>query len=326
MAKALMLKTCDSDGRAFGGYVWPDVGQVAEPKNWDSRPECGNGLHGLLWGEGDSDLFDWSQDAVWIVAEVDTDEIIDLGGKIKVPRALVVFRGDREGATRYLYENGGAGRAIAGLTLEVGDGETAVVGDYGVAKAGNRGTAIAGYGGCATAGDGGNASVGDCGTATAGHNGRATAGYDGNATVGDGGWAIVGQSGTAIAGDGGVAVVGAYGIAKAGDNGVASADNEGEAVAGDGGKASAGVRGRAVAGDRGRAEAGTCGVAKVGVDGIAIAGMYGKAAAGVGGIIKIRYRDGDEYRLAVGYIERDGLKPDIFYRFDEDVRCFVEAE
>lgn len=244
MGKALLLKTCDRYGREFGGYVWPDVGQVAEAENWSPEPRYGRGLEGLLWGEGDGDFLNWRPDAVWIVAEVNTEEVVDLGNRVKVPRAFVVYRGNREGATRYIYEHDGAGRAIAGLTLEVGDGETAVVGDYGVAKAGNRGTAIAWHHARAEAGDYGFASVSKYSTAVVGAYGNAIAGAEGVAIAGDSGRAEAGEDGRAVVGAYGHAIVGPYGLAIAGEHSTAKAGYCGTARITPSGFASAGEEGK----------------------------------------------------------------------------------
>ena len=43
---------------------------------------CGNGLHGLLWGEGDGTLLNWAPDARWLVVEVDASTIVALSGKV----------------------------------------------------------------------------------------------------------------------------------------------------------------------------------------------------------------------------------------------------
>jgi hypothetical protein len=181
---ALMLRTSDADGRSHGGFQWPSEGFVCAP-DWDLRVVCGGGLHGALRGEGDGSMFSWSKDALWQVVEVDTRQVVDLGGKVKVPRGWVIYSGDRETATRIVMDAHGG--AVIGGTATAGDYGTATAGDYGTATAGDRGTATAGDYGTATAGDGGTATAGDGGTATAGHRGTATAGDGGTATARDGG-------------------------------------------------------------------------------------------------------------------------------------------
>lgn len=170
----LILKTVDRHMKAFRGFVWPESGPVSCP-DWDPRPVCGGGLHGLPWGEGDGSLLNWSADARWLVFEADDSTSVVFDGKCKVPSATVVYCGDRLGAAQYIAQHGGAGRAIVG--------GTATAGLYGTATAGMYGTATAGDDGTATAGDGGTATAGDGGTATAGLRGTATAGDDGTVII-----------------------------------------------------------------------------------------------------------------------------------------------
>ena len=157
--KAYILRTCNADMSSRNGFIWPREGAVECP-DWKATKECGNGLHGALWGEGDGSLLDWSDGAVWVVAGV--DEWIDLDGKVKFPRADVVFAGPRDEAVAEIIKRGATGAVIGG---------TATAGDLGTATAGYRGTATAGDGGTATAGDYGTATAGDGGTATAGDGG-----------------------------------------------------------------------------------------------------------------------------------------------------------
>jgi hypothetical protein len=175
MGDVLVLRTCNADMTSYGGFKWPESGP-AECPDWSPEPECGNGLHGFLWGEGSGRLANWSADAKWLVVQVDGDCVVDLKGKVKFPRCDVIFCGGRLEATAYLAANGGQGRAIVGGTATAGDRGTATAGDYGTATAGYRGTATAGNRGTATAGDRGTATAGDYGTATAGNRGTATAG------------------------------------------------------------------------------------------------------------------------------------------------------
>ena len=217
--KALMLRTCNADMTAYGGFQWPSKGWV-KPQKWNPDPVCGDGLHGALWGEGDGPLFKWDADAKWMVCGINT--WVDLGGKVKTPEAYVLFAGTRKDATDYLALHGGAGRVIIGGTATAGYGGTATAGHRGTATAGHRGTATAGDGGTATAGDDGTATAGHRGTATAGHRGTATAGHRGTATAGDDGTATAGDGGTATAGHRGTATAGDDGTATAGDGGILS--------------------------------------------------------------------------------------------------------
>ena len=206
----LVLRTCKPDRTSHSGFVWPEVGGTATAPDWDPDPDraCGGGLHGLLWGCGDAHLLSHAADALWQVVAVKPVDIAnpDAPGKVRFRSGVVVFEGDRDGATTYLLDNGAAGRpvvygtATAGHygTATAGNGGTATAGCYGTATAGHYGTATAGYYGTATAGDYGTATARYCGTATAGHYGTATAGDYGTATAGDYGTATAGNGGTIV--------------------------------------------------------------------------------------------------------------------------------
>jgi hypothetical protein len=208
---SLVLRTCRADMTSTNGFTWPDVGGEAVCPDWIADQECGNGLHGWLYGQGDvccSSFLD--DDSKWLVVEVPTASIVMLGGKCKFPRGVVRFAGERKAATDYLIANEprAASVAVIGAMLTVGDKQAVTVGALGTATAGYSGTATAGHSGTATAGHSGTATAGDRGTATAGEGGTATAGYRGTATAGEGGTATAGYRGTATAGEGGTATAG----------------------------------------------------------------------------------------------------------------------
>ncbi|MFW4525086.1 hypothetical protein ACOAQM_23760 [Pseudomonas aeruginosa] len=296
---ALVLRTCSADLTSHGGFQWPDkIGAVVEAPDWKKDNKCGHGLHGWLFGQGDHDCSSTvgDADAKWLVVEVDLSDLIALGGKVKFPRCTIRHIGDRASATKFLIANEprAAGVEVIGATLQAGDKDLCQVGAYGTATAGDWGTATAGDEGTATAGDEGTATAGNWGTATAGYKGTATAGNWGTATAGDEGTATAGNWGTATAGD--------EGTATAGDEGTATAGYKGTATAGDEGTATAGYKGTATAGDE------------------------GTATAGEKGEIRIRYWDekADRYRTVIGYIDEDGLEPDVPYKLNAD-RKFVRA-
>jgi hypothetical protein len=170
----LVLRTCNADMTSHGGFKWPKEGAV-RCRDWSPEPVCGGGLHGLLWGEGGGTYLSWEPGAKWLVVEVDQNDVVTIGDKVKFPSGVVVYCGDRESATTYLREHGADGKAIVGGTATAGEGGTATAGDRGTATAGEGGTATAGHEGTATAGEGG--------TATAGHGGTATAGEGGSLVV-----------------------------------------------------------------------------------------------------------------------------------------------
>ena len=193
--KALMMRTCASDMTSdHGTFTWPESGPVEAP-DWNPQAECGQGLHGLLWGAGSARLLDWDADAKWLVVEVDTADIVGLGDKVKVPAGVVIYAGERHIAASLISAHAPAGTRVIAGTATAGYAGTATAGYRGTATAGYRGTATAGDAGTATAGYAGTATAGDAGTATAGDAGTATAGYRGTATAGDEGTATAGNEG-----------------------------------------------------------------------------------------------------------------------------------
>jgi hypothetical protein len=320
---SLVLRTCAADMSSQNGFVWPQVGEVAGAPDWIDNNECGNGLHGWLFGQGDHGVSSYlDSTSKWLVVEVESNTIVMLGGKCKFPRGKVVFVGDKKDATDYLIANEPRAREVAviGAQLVVGEKKTVIVGALGTATAGYRGTATAGDRGTATAGDSGTATAGDSGTATAGDSGTATAGDSGTATAGDSGTATAGYSGTATAGDSGTATAGDRGTATAGYRGTATAGYRGTATAGYRGTATAGYRGTATAGDSGTATAGALGTATAGDSGTATAGDSGTATAGDSGEIRVRWYDdkNDRYRTVIGYVGEDGIEANVAYRLDDN--------
>jgi hypothetical protein len=198
---SLVLRTCRADLTSSNSFQWPGVGEEASAPDWRKDANCGHGLHGWLYGQGDHDCSSFlDADSKWLVVEVVSDEIVMLGDKCKFPRGTVRFVGDRVDATNYLlaHEPRAAACSVIGANRTVGDKLSVDVGALGFATAGYSGTATAGYSGTATAGDSGTATAGDSGTATAGSRGTATAGYSGTATAGSHGTATAGSRGTLI--------------------------------------------------------------------------------------------------------------------------------
>src|ERR1700690_2610663 len=159
--RVLVLRTCAADMTSKNGFKWPQKGAV-KCHDWLPTAECGNGLHGFLWGEGNGGLADWAADAKWLVVSVLEKEIVVIDRKVKFPRGNVVFCGGRKEATDYI-----AARLPPGRT-------PAIVGHFAVS--GDRGTSTSGDGGTSTSGDGGTSSSGDRGTSTSGYRGTSTSG------------------------------------------------------------------------------------------------------------------------------------------------------
>ena len=175
--RKLALRTCNQDGTSYGGFQWPlEVGAKVSAPDWNPEPECGNGLHGLLWGAGYCFLLNClDPDRVWMVVEV--EDYVDFEGKIKFPECIIRYIGDRDGAVEMIQKEAPPECMVNFARKTVGENQIAAVGDYGTAIAGFGGTAIAGGNGTATAGDLGVAIAGGRGKATAGSHGRILINY-----------------------------------------------------------------------------------------------------------------------------------------------------
>lgn len=128
---SLFLRTCGQNGEAYGGFVWPlTVGAMVSALDWDAKPECGSGLHGLLSGGGNASYLSTDPSSKWLVVQANTDSIVDLGGKHKFPACKILHIGDKISATEYLLDAGCTGVHFS----------TATAGDMGTATAGDMGT------------------------------------------------------------------------------------------------------------------------------------------------------------------------------------------
>jgi hypothetical protein len=201
----LVLRTCSADLKSDNDFQWPESGPVEAP-DWSPTPECGRGLHGWLWGAGDWSMKSKDPGAKWLVVEVAKADVIDLGGKVKFPRGVVVACCDhwqdamavirvRVLRTSTIASNATKDSEAASATGY--SGHASATGYYGHASA-------TGYSGHASAtGHYGHASAtGYSGHASAtGYSGHASAtGHYGHASAtGDYGWAIAGHNGTARA-------------------------------------------------------------------------------------------------------------------------------
>ena len=98
--KVLGLRTCDANLQAYCQFQWK-AGWNTAP-DWLPTQECGNGLHFLLWGEGDSSHLDTSDTAKWLIVEADAKSIIDLDGKHKAETVFAWVFEDRKSAIEFL--------------------------------------------------------------------------------------------------------------------------------------------------------------------------------------------------------------------------------
>ena len=181
--KVLVLRTCNADMTSYGGFKWPESGPVEAP-DWKPTKECGNGLHGWLWGCGDWSLKIGDDSRKWLVIETDSKGIVELSGKVKFQSGNVLFVG------RAWNEAMAFLRGRAGLVFE-----SSATGYSGHASA-------TGYSGHASAtGYYGHASA----TGNYGH-ASATGNYGHASATGESGWAVSNQ-GTAKTGKDGIITI-----------------------------------------------------------------------------------------------------------------------
>mgnify|MGYP000888624733 CR=1 FL=1 len=87
-------------------FTWPEeFGASVTVENWDARPSCGGGLHGLKWGYGDENyLRSTCEDLVWQVVEVVESDLVDVQGtKVKFPKCtMILSTDDRQKAVSFL--------------------------------------------------------------------------------------------------------------------------------------------------------------------------------------------------------------------------------
>ena len=186
---ALILRTCNADLTSHGGFQWPsEIGAVVTAPDWRDDDECGHGLHGWLFGQGDSSASNsiGKPDAKWLVVEALISDLKSLGGKVKFPTCTVRHIGDKQSATQFLLENEprAASVAVIGATLTGGDGSTltggnrsTLTGGYdSTLTGGDRSTLTGGYGSTLTGGDGSTLTGGDGSTLTGGDGSTLTGG------------------------------------------------------------------------------------------------------------------------------------------------------
>jgi hypothetical protein len=108
----LCLRTCSEALTSHGGFQWPKKGPIA-CTDWLPKPECGNGLHGLLWGVGDAGYLDYCDTSKkWLVVKVRAEDVVDIQNKVKFPRGQVVFCGTRDRAVVYIQKRAPKGSNV----------------------------------------------------------------------------------------------------------------------------------------------------------------------------------------------------------------------
>ena len=111
----LVLKTtkaggephCNGVGDIKTDFRWPRSG-VVECPDWSPEPKCGNGFHGLEFGEGSWELLkaDETPSDEWRAVLVQPQDLVRLTDngdtKVKFRRGEIVYCGDLAGAMTYV--------------------------------------------------------------------------------------------------------------------------------------------------------------------------------------------------------------------------------
>jgi hypothetical protein len=141
-----VLRACREDMSAlyFPRFKWPREGTV-KPEKWKSDDQCGNGLHGFLWGKGSPEYM-WEcliddqllyedtlgnktnyegliDTRVFLVVKVLAQDVIEIdrGTKVKFKEGDVVYAGSFDGAVTYIAQKSNTPRETFGYTEIVHD-------------------------------------------------------------------------------------------------------------------------------------------------------------------------------------------------------------
>jgi len=317
-----LLRTCDEDLKSRGDFQWPSSGLVSVP-DWDPKPECGNGLHGLLSGEGDGSLLSKKNTAKWMVIAVVKSEVVQIDSKVKVPKAYVVFVGSKKDATDMIVKLC-PGSACAFATVTSGEYGHSISGYSGHSTSRDYGHSTSGYYGRSTSGYSGHSISGDLGHSTSGYSGRSTSGYYGHSisgdyghsTSGNSGHSTSGESGHSISGDCGHSTSGYYGRSTSGYSGHSISGEYGHSISGDCGysisgdlgHSTSGYSGRSTSGYYGHSISGNFGHSISGDCGHSTSGYYGHSTSGENGIVQFDYLENGRKRIKILYVGEDNIK------------------
>jgi len=99
--RLLLLRMCGDQGESYGGFRWPmTVGAGVTVPDWNPKPRCGGGLHGLVWACGDWGLLNGSR---WMVFSADPADVVDIdGSKSKARCARVEHIGTQESCLAFM--------------------------------------------------------------------------------------------------------------------------------------------------------------------------------------------------------------------------------
>jgi len=133
-AEVLILRRCDKSRISKNGFKYPEgVGAAVASPDWNSEPQCGNGLHGWPWGFGLGEGMDYDINDVWLVIGAKPADIVgelDNGLKCKFKEGVIRYDGNFAGALGFIRDGFHACiQAMAAMPADAVGGEVSK-GDY----------------------------------------------------------------------------------------------------------------------------------------------------------------------------------------------------
>ena len=194
--ESLVLRACRADLTSRNGFSWKNK-HVKAP-DWSPTPECGQGLHGWLNGQGDPDAWKHQDDDKWLILAVKTSTVVDLRGKVKFPNARKLYVGSKV-ETASLLASILPGVPVMFAILTGGNYSTLTGGNYSTLTGGNYSTLTGGYGSILTGGYRSTLTGGYRSTLTGGGCSTLTGGY-GSTLTGGGCSTLTGGYGSTLTG------------------------------------------------------------------------------------------------------------------------------
>jgi hypothetical protein len=139
-------------------------------------------------------------------------------------------------------------------------------------------------------------------------------------TTGDYRTSTSGDRGTSTSGDRGTSTSGDRGTSTSGDYGTSTSGDYGTSNSGYGGTSTSGTEGTSTSGNLGTSTSGDWGTSTSGYGGTSTSGVCGTSTSGEGGTLVIKWYNKKEerYMLAVGYVGKNGIKPNVPYVCNEN--------
>ena len=188
----LVLRNCKEDFISYDGFKYPtEINSVIESSDWVEDGQCGNGLHGILWGVGTTIYF-YTEPSIWFVIEVNPkDGLSDLGDKVKFKKGIIRYIGVLQGAVELLYKYAPPNSKINYISLSAGNYSTLSAGSNSTLSARNNSTLSAGNYSTLSSGNdstlsavvNSNLSAGNYSTLSAGNKSTLSAGYNSTVTI-----------------------------------------------------------------------------------------------------------------------------------------------